>query len=144
MFFDPYYGIAVLEISVDMPLRCPSFVLNRQETQPATASVEHRQKQLPQARRIPAELRDRCFNCLSYSHRGATCRLPRCCLRCHGYRHLAKDHRRPRSAKSVTKSDNLPRHSACGDPPASQPLGGPSSNGATLEAMGVVDGTCRR
>ncbi|CAD6259182.1 unnamed protein product [Miscanthus lutarioriparius] len=26
LFFDPYYGIAVLEISVDMPLRCPSFV----------------------------------------------------------------------------------------------------------------------
>ncbi|EES13025.2 uncharacterized protein LOC8082545 [Sorghum bicolor] len=26
LFFDRYYGIAVLEISVDMPLRCPSFV----------------------------------------------------------------------------------------------------------------------
>lgn len=26
LFFDRYYGVAVLEISVDKPLRCPSFV----------------------------------------------------------------------------------------------------------------------
>jgi hypothetical protein len=26
LFFDPYYGIAILEILVDIPLRCPSFV----------------------------------------------------------------------------------------------------------------------
>jgi hypothetical protein len=26
LFFDPYYGVAVLEISIDMALRCPSFV----------------------------------------------------------------------------------------------------------------------
>ncbi|RLN07983.1 hypothetical protein C2845_PM11G04000 [Panicum miliaceum] len=54
-------------------------------------SVEHRQTQLPQARRIIAKLRDRCFNCLSYSHHVATCRLPRRCLRCHGFRHLARE-----------------------------------------------------
>ncbi|KAJ1261685.1 hypothetical protein BS78_09G049400 [Paspalum vaginatum] len=43
------------------------------------------------ARRIPAELARRCFNCHSYRHKVATCRLPRRCLRCHGYRHLARD-----------------------------------------------------
>jgi hypothetical protein len=54
----------------------------------------------PQAWKIPAVLRDKCFNCLSYLHRVTTCRLP---LRCHGYRHLARDRKWPRSAKSATK-----------------------------------------
>ena len=63
-------------------------ILQRQETQPTAALTE---KQLSQARKIPAELHDRCFNCLSYSQRVATCWLPWRCLRCHGYRHLARE-----------------------------------------------------
>ncbi|CAN6194783.1 unnamed protein product [Urochloa humidicola] len=45
-------------------------------------------------RRIPPEMADRCLNCLSYTHRIATCRLPRRCRRCLGFRHIAKDCRR--------------------------------------------------
>ena len=48
---------------------------------------------------------DRCFNCLSYSHRVATCRLPRRCLRCHGFRHIARECKRLRSA---AKGGDLP------------------------------------
>ncbi|KAJ1253589.1 hypothetical protein BS78_K231100 [Paspalum vaginatum] len=46
----------------------------------------------------PAHLRDQCLNCLSFSHRVATCRLPRRCHRCRGFRHLARDCKRPRRA----------------------------------------------
>ncbi|CAL4950708.1 unnamed protein product [Urochloa decumbens] len=49
----------------------------------------------PERRRIPSELVDRCFKCLSFTHRVATCRLPRRCLRCHGFRHIARDCTRP-------------------------------------------------
>jgi hypothetical protein len=65
--------------------------------------------------------------------------LPRHCLRCHGYRQLARDCKWPRSAKSAMKGGNLPWHSARAYPPASQaPHGGPpSSDGAALGAMGV-------
>lgn len=41
----------------------------------------------------------RCFNCPSYSHKVATSRLPRRCLRCHGFRHLARDCKRLRRAR---------------------------------------------
>ncbi|CAN6197587.1 unnamed protein product [Urochloa humidicola] len=41
------------------------------------------------SRPIPPEMRDRCLNCLSYSHRVATCRLPPRCRLCHKLRHLA-------------------------------------------------------
>ncbi|CAL5067956.1 unnamed protein product [Urochloa decumbens] len=51
----------------------------------------------PERRRIPSELVDRCFKCLSFTHRVATCRLPRRCLRCHGFRHIARDCTRPRA-----------------------------------------------
>ena len=48
---------------------------------------------------------DRCFNCLSYSHRVATCRLPQRCLRCHGFRHIARECKRLRS---TVKGGDLP------------------------------------
>lgn len=47
-------------------------------------------------RHLPAELHGRCLNCLSYSHRVGTYRLPRRCIRCHRFRHLAKDCKRPK------------------------------------------------
>jgi hypothetical protein len=50
-----------------------------------------------QSRRIPDALRDRCLNCLSYTHRVATCRRPPRCLRCHEFWHLARDCKRPSS-----------------------------------------------
>jgi hypothetical protein len=63
-------------------------ILHRQEVRPAAVSAE---RQLPPAqKKIPAELHGRCFNCLSYSHRVATCRLPRRCLRCRGFGHIAR------------------------------------------------------
>jgi hypothetical protein len=43
------------------------------------------------------EMRDKCLNYLSLNHRIATCRRLLRCLRCHGYRHLARDCKRPRS-----------------------------------------------
>jgi hypothetical protein len=54
--------------------------------------------QLSLAQKIPVELHGRCFNCLSLSHKVATCLLPQCCLRCRGYRHLARDCKWPRRA----------------------------------------------
>ena len=46
-------------------------------------------------RRFLADTEGRCFNCLSYSHKVATCRLPTRCLRCRGFRHHAKSCKRP-------------------------------------------------
>ena len=45
-------------------------ILPRQEVGPAAASVEpHRGLGLhEQAQKIPAQLHNRCFNCISYSH----------------------------------------------------------------------------
>ena len=46
----------------------------------------------PRRRRpIPEFMRDRCLNCLSYTHKVATCRVPLRCLNFRGYRHLARD-----------------------------------------------------
>ncbi|CAO1948902.1 unnamed protein product [Urochloa humidicola] len=42
-------------------------------------------------------MQDCCWNCLSLSHRVATCRLPYRCWLCHGFRHIAKDCPRRRS-----------------------------------------------
>jgi hypothetical protein len=122
-------------------------ILPRQETRPAVAPVEPHPIQLPQARRIHAELRDRCFNCLSYSHRVASCRLPRRCLYYHNFRYLARDCKRSSTTTSVAKGGNLPRHSAYDNSSASQhaPHGGPpSSDGAAQGAMAGTGSTCRR
>ena len=42
-------------------------------------------------------MRDRCLNCLSFSHRLANCQLPLRCWKCRGFRHLARECKRPRS-----------------------------------------------
>jgi hypothetical protein len=54
---------------------------------------------------VPAELHDICFNCLSYSHRVATCWLSRRCLCCHDFRHLARDYKRPRHTVALAAKD---------------------------------------
>ncbi|KAG2616687.1 hypothetical protein PVAP13_3NG249566 [Panicum virgatum] len=59
-----------------------------------------RQPPPPPRRPLPAELRGRCLNCLSYKHRRADCKLPTRCLRCLGFRHLARDCKRPRSPRT--------------------------------------------
>jgi len=51
-------------------------------------------------RRIPDALRDRCLNCLFYTHRLTTCRMPLWCLRCRAFWHLARDCKRPRSPEN--------------------------------------------
>ncbi|AQL04231.1 hypothetical protein ZEAMMB73_Zm00001d046411 [Zea mays] len=51
--------------------------------------------------RPPACLEGKCLNCLSFSHRVATCRLPPRCLRCRGFCHLARDCKRPRRASGA-------------------------------------------
>jgi hypothetical protein len=60
----------------------------RREEQPHSPPLL---RQRPAQRRIPPELFGRCLNCLSYSHRVATCQLPRRCLRCFGRYHLARN-----------------------------------------------------
>ena len=116
-------------------------ILPWQETHPTAASVEPHPKQLPKARRIRSEFCDRCFNCLSFSHRVATCQLPRHCLRCRGFRHLAKNYRRPRPAStSAAKDANLPWYSARDNPPASQHAPHGDAEGA---AQGAVGGASR-
>lgn len=83
-----------------------------------------------EAQKIPAELRDRCFNYLSYSHR--------CCLRYHGFRHLTRNCKRSKQAvMSPAKGGDQPWNT----PPAPQrvPQGGPpSSDGAAHGATGGV------
>jgi hypothetical protein len=76
-------------------------ILHRLEMRHAATLVEPHPERLLQARMIPAVLHDRCFNCLSYSHRVATCRLPWRCLCYRGFRHLARDCKCPRSASST-------------------------------------------
>lgn len=44
-------------------------------------------------RPLPIVLHGKCLDYLSRSHRVATCRLPRRCLRCCGFGHLAQDHK---------------------------------------------------
>ncbi|XP_066318321.1 uncharacterized protein [Miscanthus floridulus] len=102
------------------------------------------QGQLSRVKKIPAELHDRCFNCLSYSHRVATCWLPRRCLRCRGFGHLVKDYRRRAASTSVAVGADLPRYSARVDPTSSQhaPHGG--ARGTASEAVGGAGGRRRR
>lgn len=57
----------------------------------------------PRKRRIPDAMRDRCLNCLSYSHKIATCRLPLRCLRCHEFRHFARDCKRSRMPENARR-----------------------------------------
>jgi hypothetical protein len=66
-------------------------ILPRLEEGPVSASVGARHSPSPHAQRFPAQLSGKCFNCLSLSHWVATCRLPRRCLRCCGFSHLARD-----------------------------------------------------
>ena len=70
-------------------------VLPRDEGRPPPRASQ-RQSQSQPGHRIPPEFAGRCLNCLSYSHRVATCRLPHRCVRCHSLHHLAKDCKRPR------------------------------------------------
>ena len=117
-------------------------ILPLQETRPMAASVEPHPKQLLKARRIRVEFCDRCFNCLSYSHRVATCQLPR---HCRGFRHLARDRRRPRPAStSAMKGANLPRHSGRDNPPASHHAAHGGAEGAAPGDMGGAGGRRRR
>jgi hypothetical protein len=110
-------------------------ILQRPVTQPAAVSSgAHR----PQARRIPAELVGICFNCLSYSHRVATCRLPRRCLRCRGFRHIARDCRRPRrpeAASTVVGANSLPHVHAPIDGAAQEVVGGHQRHPASAAAV---------
>lgn len=76
-----------------------SEVLPRQPEEPQPPR-EHAPK-APRQRCIPDALRDWCLNCLSYSHRIATCCLPLRCLRCHEFRRLARDCRRSRTPEEV-------------------------------------------
>jgi hypothetical protein len=92
-------------------------ILPQQEARPATTSPEpcRDAKQARQTRKVPMELHGRCFNCLSYSHQVATCRLPQRCLRCQGFSHLAWDCKWPRhTAASAMKDGGRPRHPAHG------------------------------
>ena len=69
-------------------------------------------KQLLLAWKIPAELHSRCFNCISYSDRVATCQSTRLCLRYHGFCHIARDCKRLRhAATSAAKGGDWPRPS---------------------------------
>ena len=54
---------------------------------------------------------------LGLGHQVATCRLPRCCLHCHGFRHKAHDCERQRSkaevAASTGRSSCMPLMGVC-------------------------------
>lgn len=51
----------------------------------------------PPAAGLSAEVEGRCLICLSFNHRIATCRVDVRYLRWFGYRHMAKDCKRPRT-----------------------------------------------
>jgi len=111
-------------------------IFPQHEAKPATASAEPcRDAKHPlQTRKLPAELHGKCFNRLSYSHRVATCRLPRRCLRCQGFGHLARDCRWTRHVvASATTGGDRPWHPARGsNPSASQHA--PRTGGAASSA----------
>jgi hypothetical protein len=80
--------------------------------------------------------------CREDEHQVETCQLPRCCLCCHGFCHLARDYKRLKHAvTSTAKGSDRPCHSARGSRPlASQqaPHGGPpSSDGAVRVPQGM-------
>ncbi|KAG2538451.1 hypothetical protein PVAP13_9NG381600 [Panicum virgatum] len=60
-------------------------------------------RDLPEPSRIPAELVGRCLNCLSFGHKVATCRLPTRYLRCHRFRHVAKQCTQPRTSPEARR-----------------------------------------
>lgn len=60
---------------------------------PSTGNATSRRR----TRKIPEEMRDKCLNCLSRTHRIATCRHLLRCLRCYSYRYFARDCKRPRT-----------------------------------------------
>jgi hypothetical protein len=105
-------------------------ILHRQHTGPAATSAELRsgQMQPQQPRKIPAELLGRCFNCMSYPHLVATCRLPWRCLRCCGLHHLTRDCRCLRHAATSQRASHCP----------------PSAERAVLSTVAGVGGNCRR
>ena len=52
----------------------------------------------------------------SYSHRVVTCGLPRCCLRCHDFGHLARDYKRIRSTATMKAKGGVARGDEASDP----------------------------
>jgi hypothetical protein len=93
-------------------------MLPQQADTPATADITKSRR--PCQRGIPEPLRGRCLNCLSFTHRIATCRLPRRCFCCRGFRHLGRDCKCSRSLadsawrRSVraSRAPGKPRHAA--------------------------------
>lgn len=62
-----------------------------------------------QRKRFSEALRDRCLNCLSFTHRIVTCRRPLRCMNYHSTRHMARDCKRPRSPVHGTGGENPAR-----------------------------------
>lgn len=77
-------------------------------------------------RAIPEPMRDRCLNCLSSTHRIATCRRPLKCLNCHGLKHLARDCPRRCPADRLTVESR---------PESVHAAGGSGPNGGRLMIM---------
>lgn len=104
-----------------------------------SASVEpqHSPRSRARAHKIPAQLHNRCFNCLSFSHHVATCQMPWRCLRCRGITHIAMDCCR---SKAASTGVGCPHYSRIDNPPPSPhaPLNSPSTTERSV--MGVVEG----
>jgi hypothetical protein len=75
-----------------------SKVLPRQSSRPARPRTTTSRRDPAPRRCLPAQLDERCFNCLSYSHRQATCMRPTRCLRCFNLHHIARDCKRLRTS----------------------------------------------
>jgi hypothetical protein len=98
-----------------------SKVLPRRSSRPARLwTTASRQDPAPRlylpvrldGRCLPAQLDGHCLNCLSYSHRRATCMRPMRCLRCFNLHHIARDCKRLRTSPTSSSTAgvvHLPR-----------------------------------
>lgn len=86
-------------------------------------------------RKIPDEMRDKCLNCLSPNHRITTCGRPLRCLRYNGYRHFARECKRPRSPTNSGIRSAVPDRfvRARRDPDSVDTPEGSRAGGATLD-----------
>lgn len=81
--------------------------------------------------RYLAAVAGRCLNCLSFSHRVATCHLPTRCFNCHVFRHHLRDCKRPRNPSVQQASGGSvvsKTHISCDDSSKSSKQGGQSQD----------------
>lgn len=89
-------------------------MLPQQADTPVTAHVTKSRR--PRQHSILEPLRGWCLNCLSFTHRIATCHLLRRCFHCRGFGHLARDCKCSRSLADSAQRRSVRASRAPGSP----------------------------